>query len=70
MTMERFMYPKLRGRIIEKFMTYANFAEHMGIQDSALSNKLSGKNSITKRDIEKWGQELEIPKEEYGIYFF
>lgn len=70
MTTEGFKFPKLRGRIVEKFMTYANFAEHVGIQDSTLSNKLAGKLTITKKDIVKWGEELEIPKEEYGLYFF
>lgn len=70
MVLESIKYAKLRGRIIEKYGTYSNFAKHMKLQRSALSTKLSGKTNITKRDMDKWGKELEISKEEYGIYFF
>ncbi len=70
MASDEFKYPKLRGRIVEKFRTYNRFAKHMKMQNSTLSAKLSGRQNITKTDMMNWGNELEIPKDEYGLYFF
>lgn len=65
-----FLYPKLRGRIVEKFQNVANFARYLGVEPNVLSRKLSGKIGITPSDIKRWSEILEIPLEEIGIYFF
>jgi len=65
-----FLYPKLRGRIVEKFQNVANFARTIGVEPNVISRKLSGKIGLTKNDIKLWSNLLEIPLEEIGIYFF
>ncbi len=67
---EEFLYPKLRGRIVEKFQNIANFARYLGVEPNVISRKLGGKIGLTKNDIKKWSDILEIPIEEIGIYFF
>lgn len=67
---EDFLYPKLRGRIVEKYQNIANFAKTLDIEPNVISRKLSGKIGLTKKDIKLWSTLLEIPLEEIGIYFF
>lgn len=72
----KFKYNKLRGRIVEKFRTYSNFASELSaykkktIAVQVVSGKLSGKISFTMNDVREWSEILEIPVEEIGIYFF
>ena len=63
-------YPKLRGRIIEKFGSYAAFADYIDEHRTVVSRKLNGDIGFTKADIVKWSQVLDIELSEYGIYFF
>ena len=63
-------YPKLRGRIVEKFGTNAKFAEHINITQSALSRKLRGERGFTKKEIISFCDALDIGKQEIGDYFF
>lgn len=67
---EEFLYPKLRGRIVEKYQNIANFARTLKIEPNVISRKLSGKIGLTRKDIKLWSELLEIPIEEIGIYFF
>lgn len=67
---EDFLYPKLRGRIVEKYQNIANFARKIGVEPNVISRKLGGKIGLTKNDIKVWSDLLEIPLEEIGIYFF
>lgn len=68
----RFDFSKLRGRIIEKFGTYANFAAAVGYGAPVISAKLSNQCRISMADIYKWiqPQVLDIPPEEISVYFF
>lgn len=61
---------KLRGRIIEVFGTQTEFAKALGIEDSTLSYKLRNKRELTRSEIEKWCDLLEIPAEKIHVYFF
>lgn len=65
-----FDFSKLRGRIIEKYGSDANFAEALGILPQQLSPKLTGKTGITKAEIVEWCRLLDIAVEEIGVYFF
>ena len=67
---KNFLYPKLRGRIVEKFCNYDQFAKWLGVDPSVVSRKLNGDLGMTKADIIKWAEGLEIPLSDYGIYFF
>ena len=67
---KNFLYPKLRGRIIEKFCNYELFAQWLGVDGSVVSRKLSGDIGMTKADIIKWAEGLEISLSDIGIYFF
>ena len=64
------MYPKLRGRIVEKYDTLRNFAKELNVTEATLSLKLNGKSALKYDDIERFSELLDIPKEEYGAYFF
>lgn len=63
-------YRKLRGRIVEKFQTQANFAKAVGISKNAMSRKMSGKVRLSQEDMVQWADLLEIERETYGEYFF
>lgn len=67
-------YPKIKGRVAEKFGTISNFAKAYGISTEAMCQKLKedGRISITTKDIEKMSlpEYLDIPAEEIPDYFF
>ena len=63
-------YSKLRGRIVEKYGTLSNFAEEIGTSLVVISNKLNNKTGFTRGTIEKWSALLDIPSNEYDLYFF
>ena len=62
---------KLCGRIIEKYGTRAAFAAAVGLQESALSNRLNNKVPIDAEEIILWSSSemLDIPPEEIHVYF-
>ena len=64
------MFPKLRGRIVEKYGSVRNFAKEVGITEGTISLKLCGKTAFKYEDIERFSELLDIPKDEYGAYFF
>ena len=64
------MFPKLRGRIIEKYDTLRNFAKALNVTEATLSLKLSGKFAFTYEDIERIRELLDISVDEIGAYFF
>lgn len=64
------MFPKLRGRIVEKYGTLRNFAKELNVTEATLSLKMCGKSAFKYDDIERISELLDIPKEEYGAYFF
>lgn len=67
-----FDFNKLRGRIIEKFGTCANFAEAMGFGPSWISDRLLNKQPWDIEEIRKaiLPEFLDIPVEEIPTYFF
>lgn len=44
-------YDKLRGALAEKRITQAEIATVLGCSRQAISNKMTGKNSLTIRDV-------------------
>ena len=67
-----FDYSKLRGRIIEKFGSLSAFAIAIGKPLNTISRKLNGGIGISMQDIREWSEEdmLDIPAEQYHVYFF
>lgn len=63
-------YPKLRGRITEKYGTISAFADALGVSKQAVSQKLNKHLGFTVGNIEKWSELLDIQQEEIGVYFF
>lgn len=65
-----FNYSKLRGRIVEKYGSINSFAKKAGISDVSMSKKLNNKAGISREEILKWSELLDIQAEDYGAYFF
>lgn len=63
-------YSKLRGRIIEKYGSMSRFSEAVGLSEIALSRKLNNKIDISRENILKWSELLDIPSDEYGVFYF
>ena len=70
MTIENFRYPKLRGRIIEKYQTYRNFSNALGTSEVMISRKLTAKSGFVFKDIVTWSKLLDISLDQIGEYFF
>jgi len=68
--MVEFDYSKLRGRIVEKFGTLGAFAQAAGITEVALSRKMNNKMSITRDDMIRWSELLDISLDDYGVFYF
>ena len=65
-----YSYSKLKGRIVERDGTQANFACKLGISKNSMSKKLTGKTEFSQSDIIRWAELLGIEKGEYEEYFF
>ena len=63
-------YPKLRGRIVEKFESQKAFSERIGLSEQSITAKLNDRAGFSIEDIVKWCNELEIKQDEVGVYFF
>lgn len=63
-------YPKLRGRIVEKYGTMGNFAAALDTQLQQVSRKINADVGFSKSDIIKWCELLDISTDEIGAYFF
>ena len=63
-------YPKLRGRIVEKFGTQSAFAKRIGKSEQTIISKFSGKSSFSQKDIIDWCNILDIEPNEVTDYFF
>lgn len=63
-----FEYSKLKGRIIEKFDSYGNFAKVMGFTKSQLSNRLNNVYEWRQEDIHRAAELLEL--DNLKEYFF
>ena len=63
-------YGKLKGRIIEKFGSQEQFANHLSVSNQTMSRKMNGKSSFSQADIVKWCDALDIDLADAGLYFF
>lgn len=65
-----YQYKKLRGRIVEKFGSIAEFSKEIGMSAVSVSKKLCGKTQFSQSDITEWAEKLDIQLSEYSEYFF
>lgn len=63
-------YPKLRGKIAEKYGSSLDFARRLGYSPGTVSGKLNGKIEFSRSDIISWAEALDIPREQILDYFF
>ena len=63
-------YPKLRGRIVEKYGSQEAFAREVGLSTTSMSKKMTGKVGISQSDILKWCPLLDIEVNDIGAYFY
>lgn len=63
-------FGKLRERISIMYGTMDSFARVFGVNSTTLSKKLTGKSQITKEEIEKFCELLDISVEQIPEYFF
>lgn len=64
------IYRKLKGRIVEKYDTQANFAKTVGLSANSMSNKMTGRIGFSKEDVVLWCQLLDIRRDEIGAFFY
>lgn len=67
---KQYSYRKLRGRIVEKYGNISQFTKKLNISRISVANKLACRSGFSQEDIEEWAELLDIPVEEYGLYFF
>ena len=65
-----FDYSKLSGKIVEKYGTQYNFSIALGLSERSLSLKLNNRVPWKSTELQKAIEQLDIPKEEIGEYFF
>ena len=65
-----FNYSRLRGRIVEKFGSQADFAKAFGCSERTLSLKMTGKRPWKQVEILKAIKLLELSKDDIQGYFF
>lgn len=63
-------YPKLRGRIVEKYGSQTAFASEIGKTDQTVTAKLNGNSKFSLDDIIEWSKALELSEADVGSYFF
>ncbi len=63
-------YNKLRGKIRERGLTLAELARQIGMSNTSISNKLSGKTDFSLSEIRDIVRVLEISIETIPSYFF
>lgn len=63
-------YNKLKGRIIEKYGSFYNFADALGVSKVSLSKKMNGHSGFSRDDIVKWCGLLSIDRNDLEAYFF
>lgn len=62
-------YPRLRGRIYEKYQTQTDLADEMGVDRQWLHARLSGKVRFRQEDIDRISKFLKIIPDMVGYYF-
>lgn len=65
-----FNYSKLRGLLVEKNLTTAEFAKIIGIGTTQMSQRFTGATEFKQSEIKKAVEALNIPWDEIDDYFF
>jgi transcriptional regulator with XRE-family HTH domain len=63
-------FGKVRERISIMYGRMEDFAKVFGVNSATLSKKLTGKADITRTEIERFCELLDIPVEQIPEYFF
>lgn len=63
-------YSKLKGKIVEKCGTYANYANALGISSTTLTSRLANYTEFKRDEIIKSKEILELTPEELIAIFF
>ena len=63
-------YAALRGRIVEKYGTQQDFCEALGVSQTSVSKKMSGKAGFSQKDIKLWCKLLDINLGDVGRFFY
>ena len=63
-------FGKVRERISIMYGTIDDFAKVFGVNTATLSKKLTGKTDITRTEIERFCELLDISVEQIPEYFF
>ena len=61
---------KLRGRIVEKYLTLSGFAKAVGKELRFVSSYLNNQRFLTQKDIVEWAAALDISDNDIPLYFF
>lgn len=61
---------KVRGRIVEKFLTLSEFAKAINKELRFVSAYLNHQRELTQNDILDWAAALDISTDEIPLYFF
>ena len=69
-SLKKYNYRKLRGLIVEKYITLSNFANALGIGTTTLNSRLHGKTYFNQIEIEKAVDLLKLEKNEINNIFF
>ena len=64
------LYRALKIRMIESDLTQSEISEKAGISYSTLSGRMMGRRPFTALEMQRIGDVLGIPAEEYHLYFF
>lgn len=63
-------YSKLKGRIVEKFVLFGNFARAMHWSGATMTKKMSCRVPWTQKDIHAAIHLLDLTAEDIPAYFF
>lgn len=63
-------YHKLRVRFAEMEMRQGDVAQAAGMAKSTMTARMQGKQPFTAWEIQRVAEVLNIPREQYGDYFF
>lgn len=63
-------YSKLKGRIIELFNSYTNFAQAVGKDKQHVSRTINNARYLTQKEVILWAKVLRIDVSEIGSYFY
>lgn len=64
------IYKRLKGKIYENYGTQVAFANKIGVSESYLSKRLSGKTPMSLQDVKIIAGALGITDSMIGAYFF